>query len=194
MDLSSYSCLSRATIFLLIGSFERCPLCGGRDCAVRLGVYSRTVVDWKMQEIQVQVARFLCRRKGPKIAKERSFSVVPAEVIPRRKWSMRLILHVAFWYSDSLRTALDRLSAGGHVVEAKQVYRLLKFLGLVLDRLGEHPLSGLDVRPGGSLQKQIGELCSAFQMWKAVGPGPPGSLVVAWQQQYGSPLLRIRMS
>ena len=194
MELSSYSCLSRTEIFLLIGSFEVCPLCGGRDCAVPLGVYSRTTVDWKMQEILIQVARFLCRGKGPKVSEERTFSVLPAEVIPRRRWSVSLVLHVALWYSDSLRTALDRLSAGGHVVEAKQVYRLLKFLGLVLDRLREHPLKGIDVRPGGNLQKQIGELCSAFGMWKAVGPGPPGSLIVAWQQQYGSPLLKIRMS
>jgi len=194
MSLSSYSCLSGAEIFLLIGSFKICPLCGGGDCAVHLGVYSRTVVDKKMQEIQIQIARFLCRRKGPKITEERTFSVLPAEVIPRRRLSVSLVLQIALWYSDSLRTALDRLSAGGHAVEAKQVYRILKFLGLVLDRLREHPLEGLDVRPGGSLQKQIEELRSTFGMWKAVGPGPPGSLVVAWHTQYGSPLLRIRMS
>lgn len=137
--------------------------------------------------------RFLCRDLGPRSHKERTFSVLPAEVIPRRLWSLGWMLKVALWCQDSLVEALDRLSAAGKVVESRQLSRVLQVLGIACERLHQHPVEGVEVEPGGSRRVQAVKLGSVMSRWRADGRGPPGSLVMAWNATWSSLLMDVRV-
>jgi hypothetical protein len=157
------------------------------------GVYRREVVDAWGVVLWILIPRFLCRGLGPRRPKARTFSVLSAEVLPRRKWSLGWMLKVALWCSDSLVEALDRLSDAGLVVEARQVRRALEVLGVVCERFHQHPVEGMHVEPGGPRRRQALELCLGCQRWEASGRGPPGSLVMAWNLRWDSLLMDIRV-
>jgi hypothetical protein len=120
--------------------------------------------------------------------------VLPADVIPRRRWSLGWFLKVALWCSDSLVAGLDRLSAAGMVVEARQLARLLTVLGIGCERLRQHPVAGLGVETEGGRRQQAAALSQACQVWQASGRGPPAELVMAWYRQMKCPLLDVRVS
>ena len=170
------------------------PVMRGHGLCRASGVYRRVVVDDDGVELFLVVVRFLCRGLGPRRPKARTFSVLPADVVPRRLWSLGWMLKVALWCQDSLVEALDRLSAAGMVVEARQLRQVLDVLGVACERLHQHPVEGVQVTPEGSRGLQARELCRACAAWEASGRGPPGSLVIAWQQRWQSLLLDIRVS
>jgi len=151
------------------------------------------VVDEDGVELLIPVPRFLCRRRGPRRVRARTFSVLPAEVIPRRKWCLSLLLKVALWCQESLTGALERLIRLGLVVEARQLERLLAVLGIACERLLQHPLDGVEVGSRQGRREQARELVAAVQGWSAAGRGPPGGLVMAWQERWGLPWLDIRL-
>jgi hypothetical protein len=117
--------------------------------------------------------------------------VLPADVLPRRRWSLGWLLKVALWCSDSLVAGLDQLSAAGMVVEARQLTRLLTVLGIGCERLHQHPVAGLVVETVGGRRRQAVALSRACQ---ADGRGPPADLVIAWYRQMKSLLLDVRVS
>lgn len=170
------------------------PVVRGRGLCRAPGVYRRGVVDEQGDEVELVVVRFLCRGLGARRPAARTFSVLPADVLPRRKWSLGWVLKVALWCSDSLVAALDRLSAAGMVAESRQLARVLEVLGIACERLHQHPLLGLEVTPEGARRRQAGELRRVFGVWEASGRGPPSSLVMAWQRQWSSLLFDIRVS
>jgi len=90
--------------------------------------------------------------------------------------------------------ALDRLSAAGMVVEARQLGRWLEVLGISCERLHQHPVDGASVEPCGSRRRQASEFCRVCGEWVAGGRGPPDRLVMAWQGQWKSLLLDIKLS
>jgi len=157
------------------------------------GVYRRQVVDWLGVLLWILIPRFLCRGLGPRRPEARTFSVLPADVLPRRKWSLGWMLTVAMLCSDSLVEALDRLSEMGMAVEARQLRRMLEVLGVICERLHEHPLEGVEVRPAGSRREQALEAGRVCQSWEASGRGPPGRLVMAWNLRWDSLLMDIRV-
>jgi hypothetical protein len=72
---------------------EQCPLCGGKDCAVRIGFYFRKQVVFKFKIYKnVPIARWLCRKKGHLKTKQRTFSLLPSVVIPYHSHDLNLIL------------------------------------------------------------------------------------------------------
>ncbi len=158
------------------------------------GVYRRAVVDENGADAVILVARFLCMRKGPRAAQSRTFSVLPADVIPRRRWSLGWVLKVAMWCSESLVACLDRLNDAGMTVESRQLSRWLEVLGIACERLHQHPVDGAEIWPSGSRRRQAAEFCRVCGVWQASGRGPPDSLVIAWQQQHRSLLLDIKLS
>ena len=137
--------------------------------------------------------RFLCRGRGPRPQEAKTFSVLPVEVIPRRRWSLGWMLKVALWCSDSLVEALGRLSEAGMVVEAGQLSRVLEVLGIVCERLHQHPVHEVDVDTGGSRRLQAVRLGSLMSRWQAEGRGPPGSLVMSWNTTWGRLLMDVRV-
>lgn len=169
------------------------PVVRGRGLCRAAGVYRRVVVDEEGVEVELVVVRFGCRGLGPRRPLARTFSVLPADVIPRRKWSLGWVLKVALWCSESLVAGLDSLCAAGMVVEARQLARVLEMLGIACERLHEHPLPGLEVTPVGARWRQAVELRRACVAWEASGRGPPSSLVMGWQRLWRSLLLDVRV-
>lgn len=157
------------------------------------GFYEREVVESAGKRVEIPVPRFECRSLGPKPASGRTFSVLPAEVIPRRLWSLGWVLKVALWCSDSLVAALDELSTAGMAVETRQLARVLKVLGIACERLHEHPVGELEVSPEGHRVARAVELRRACLSWETSGRGPPGSLVIEWNRLYKGLLLDVRM-
>ncbi len=104
------------------------------------------------------------------------------------------MLKVALWCSDTLVEALDQLSEAGMPVEARQLSRVLEVLGIVCERLHQHPLQGIVVTPVGSRRRQAAELSQSCLIWEASGRGPPGALVMAWNRQWKSLLMDVRVS
>lgn len=123
----------------------------------------------------------------------RTFSVLPAEVVPRRRWSLSWMLKVAAWCSELLVRGQDRLSEAGMVVEARQLGRVLQVLGIACERLHQHPVDGVEVSPGGSVRQRAARLPAVMSRWRAEGRGPPDSLVIAWNTRWSSLLMDVRV-
>jgi len=71
---------------------EQCPLCGGKDCAVRIGFYYRKqIVLSFIVYSDVPVPRWLCRKKGHLKVKHRTFSLLPSALIPYHRHDLSLI-------------------------------------------------------------------------------------------------------
>lgn len=96
---------------------ERCPLCGGHDCAEFIGYYYRGVIDENGTYYKAfPIARFLCRRKGNPIVKHRTFSLLPYQLVPYTKYSIPFIiktLKLAYIDDNSVKELQDYL-AGFH--------------------------------------------------------------------------------
>ena len=71
---------------------EQCPLCGEKNCAVRIGFYFRKqiVFGFKIYK-NVPIARWLCRKKGTQKQKHRNFSLLPSALIPYHSHDLNLI-------------------------------------------------------------------------------------------------------
>ena len=74
---------------------ERCPLCGGKDCAEFLGYYSREVIDERGTYYKAfPIFRFECKRKGgTPTVDHRTFSLFPYQLVPYTKYSIPFIIH-----------------------------------------------------------------------------------------------------
>lgn len=70
-----------------------CPLCGGENCAVRIGFYYRkkVIVDHKIYE-NVPIARWLCQRKGTRKSTHNTFSLLPFPLIPYHRHGLNVIV------------------------------------------------------------------------------------------------------
>lgn len=72
---------------------ERCPLCGGDDCAEFIGYYYRGVIDEAGTYYKAfPIARFLCRGKGNPIVRHKTFSLLPYQLVPYTKYSIPFII------------------------------------------------------------------------------------------------------
>ena len=71
---------------------EQCPLCGGTNCAVRIGFYYRKqIVISFIAYSDVPILRWLCRKKGTQKPKHRTFSLLPSALIPYHSHDLNLI-------------------------------------------------------------------------------------------------------
>jgi len=119
--------------------------------------------------------------------------VLPASVAPRRKWSVPLVVKVLEASQALVTVALDVLCGLGVVAEARQVRRWIEVLGQTCERLWQHPVVGVEVAPEGSAREQCLGLLQAWGRFESSGSGPP-DVVMAWQQRWSQPLLRISVS
>ncbi len=141
-------------IYLRIPNFKKdCPLCRGANCAVRHGLYHRCVVDADGSLIErFPIPRFRCRRRGPLRAKAVTFSVLPAALVPRRRFSLALMLLIVHLVGrrPSIPQVLDDLAErerGTLVVEETTVYRLLSLFARVYLGLDREAAGVIGVRP-----------------------------------------------
>jgi hypothetical protein len=122
-------------IYLKVSDFkDGCPLCGGAGCAVRHGLYYRRVVDLEGSVIErFPIPRFRCRHRGRHRGKGATFSVLPSALVPRRRFSLPLMLLILDLARRrlSIPEVLDRLAesdrgpCGALLLEAATVYRVL---------------------------------------------------------------------
>ena len=177
---------------------DRCPLCGGADCAVRHGLYPRRVVDENGRVHRAfRVPRFLCNRRGPNRSVHVTFSVLPSLLVPRRRFSLALLTWMVLLVGESTRTlgqVLDRLAAmdqGGDdalMVERLVLTRCLKLFSAVYARLLSFPVDGLAVEAG--LKTVASQAVEVARQLEAVEPrGSPSSRVLEFHRRYFPQLL-----
>lgn len=100
---------------------------------------------------------------------------------------------MALWCSESLVKAMEQLSLAGMAVEARQLSRVLELLGIVCERLHQHPVKGIEIKATGTRRRRVIALSASWQAWQAAGRGPPGGLVMAWNDRWDSLLMDIRV-
>lgn len=154
-------------IYLLLPDFKNtCPLCDGANCAVRHGLYHRTVVDVDGSEIErFPIARFRCRRLGRRQPAAVTFSVLPTALVPRRRFSLPLMLLILELVrrQASIPMVLDRLAVtdsearGALLVEEAAVYRVIALFARAYLHLGKKTSHGMQPGsgPGGSRARAL---------------------------------------
>lgn len=94
---------------------DKCPICGGADCACFLGHYIRAAIcpitGFFVPDLPV--LRFLCSRKGKTIVCDHiTFSLLPLVLVPYRRLSLKFMV-LAVWLRISnhlsLTSALDAI-------------------------------------------------------------------------------------
>ena len=94
---------------------EKCPVCGGKDCAQFIGYYFREVIDEKGTCYKAfPIARYLCKGKGTAaIVKHRTFSLLPYQLVPYIKYSLPFIISAlkkVYGEDGSVKELLDYLA------------------------------------------------------------------------------------
>lgn len=94
-----------------------CPLCGGENCAVRIGFYERklVIVDNRIYE-NVPIARWLCQQKGLRIPQHQTFSLLPYPLIPYHRHGLNVIVDTVNFHhhqSASLEQTKSYISRNG---------------------------------------------------------------------------------
>ncbi len=185
----------RRDIYGLIPDFrDKCPLCGGKDCAVRHGLYFRGVVDRDGQVYEdFPVPRFRCRRRGPRRPEAVTFSVLPAQLVPRRRLSLPLMLWLVSLLGAAQRSVeqvLDALASATAaapeplVLDAVALYRILTLFSQAYARLQSFPVPGLTLaapRVGGRSQAQT--------VAEALSRASPSEAVLSFHRLYFPNLL-----
>lgn len=192
--MSSLSRLGLGLYELLPDYRDCCPLCGGRDCAVRHGLYHRRLVDRDGRiHPRFPVARFRCRRRGPKRARDVTFSVLPAGAVPRRRLSLGLMGWLVRRLTEGGRTVsrvLDEAAGRSReplVLEEVTLYRLLLLFAALYGRMLSFPVPGVDLPRGlGTVREQAGAAAAALAPRSR---GSPEDLVMAFQRAYPPHLL-----
>ena len=94
---------------------DKCPICGGANCACYLGIYTRgaTCPITGFFVTDLPVLRFLCSRKGKAIVCDHiTFSLLPLVLVPYRRLSLKFMV-LAVWLRISnhlsLTSALDAI-------------------------------------------------------------------------------------
>lgn len=161
---------------------DRCPVCGGRDCAKFLDYYLRGVVDENGTYYKsFPVARFLCNRKGSEqVTRHKTFSLLPYQLIPYTKYSLPFIIKVLklrYIEDRSIYKLQEYLAA---VEEANNIYldlsvsRIYWFKQLALECIDKILAAGYYKEAGRELQqpsqqeriKRFIEFTERFHCWK----------------------------
>ncbi len=175
-----------------------CPLCGGADCAVRLGLYYRRVVDGVGHVYEAfGVPRYLCNRRGPNRSQDVTFSVLPSLLVPRRRFSLKLLTTIVLLIGEGARTlveVLDKLAVmdqGGHdalMVERLMLTRSRAVFSAVYARLWSFPIDGFRLEAG--LKTVSSQAVEVARRLEASEPrGSPSSRVLEFHHRYFPHLL-----
>ncbi len=176
---------------------DRCPLCRGSDCAVRHGLYFRRLVDVDGRTYErFPVARFRCRRRGPDQPRDVTFSVLPAQVVPRRRFSLGLMswmVEVVVNGKRGLRQALDEVAAAGSrgeealLLEELTLYHILLLFAGVYARLLSFPVAQVELP--GAVQGVRRQAQQTAALLAAQPRGSPPELVIGFHRRYFPHLL-----
>lgn len=100
LSLTEYYKLVLAKIWEFPDFSDKCPICGAKKCAVRIGYYYRWVYIFKLEiKLYIPVARYLCRRKNKTKSQWKSthktFSLLPSQLIPYMMYDLDSMLYIA---------------------------------------------------------------------------------------------------
>ncbi len=174
---------------------ERCPVCDGQGCAVRHGLYRRRVVDRGGRRYEhFPVPRFRCRRRGTRPAEAVTFSVLPVELVPRRRaslplmlWILRLLLAGGHTVHDALDALADSFSHRERpwLPDPPVIHRIVTLFAAAAGRLSDEPgVPSLPQQPGESAVRR-----RARQTWTWLGPPPRAAPTVLGFHQRRFPQL-----
>lgn len=114
---------------------DECPICGGKECAVRHGFYGRWGYSLKDRKLlYIPVPRYLCRKKGksPPKSRHRTFSLLPSSLIPYHLYDVDCLVHIVRGIYQKQQTMLqaamslmERLSGDHTALEAAHAFRSL---------------------------------------------------------------------
>ncbi len=73
-----------------------CPICGGMDCALFIGYYTRVVIDENgINYNEFPIARYLCQGKGERSPDaDATFSLLPYQLVPYTRYSIPFIIKI----------------------------------------------------------------------------------------------------
>ena len=109
-----------------------CPICGGKDCCRFIGYYFRQVIDEKGTYFkEFPIARYLCQEKGKRILDDKTFSLLPYQLVPYVKYSIDFIVRVLS-EEKSIKETLDKYA---QMSDSKQLYRFKKLIEIAKNRL-----------------------------------------------------------
>ena len=113
-----------------------CPICGSSDCVRFHNYYRRKVIDIDGSYYEdFPIARFLCRNRGL------TFSLLPYQLVPYRKYSLELILLILqLSYQENRSRALDHLGEVG-IFSVTYCYIAI-FIKIVKESLEKAVISG----------------------------------------------------
>lgn len=160
-----------------------CPLCGGSHCAVRIGFYQRkqVIIGYELYE-DFPIARWLCRRKGTRKPKHKTFSLLPYPLIPYHRYGLNVIVDTVSFHhhhGSSLVQTKDFISGQGVnndiPLEDNQIHDLMNIFSQAL----------LKLTTIAELKQQI----SQSRYWNS--SDPIGTLL-KFIKSYTSPLLTTR--
>lgn len=174
-------------VYQLIPDYrDRCPVCAGAGCVVRHGLYFRDAVGVDGSVDRLPIPRFRCQRRGPCESGPKTFSVLPACLVPRRRYSLALMLRILDLVATrpSIAAVLDELAAGDRsaseilLIDGVAVYRLLRLFARAygrLERLSRRPL------PEGRERLRARALAAARILAGESAPSTPGDRDRAWR-------------
>ena len=90
---------------------DKCPICGGAECATFLGYYIRTancpITGFSV--LDLPVLRYLCHDKGDvRVCDHITFSLLPHELVPFRQLSLNFMVK-AVWFKFNKHLSSTRL-------------------------------------------------------------------------------------
>jgi len=125
---------------------DKCPICGGIDCATFLGHYIRIAIcpltDFSVTDLPV--LRYLCHDKGnARVCDHITFSLLPHELVPFRQLSLDFMVR-AIWLKVSrhlsLTIVLDvierELNSLGDVANFINISTMMSWERMILTALG----------------------------------------------------------
>ena len=90
---------------------DKCPICGGADCATFLGYYIRAAICpiTGFSVLDLPVLRYLCHDKGDvRVCDHITFSLLPHELVPFRQLSLNFMVK-AVWFKVNKNLSFTRL-------------------------------------------------------------------------------------
>jgi hypothetical protein len=182
-------------VYRLIPDYrDECPICTGRDCAARHGLYHRAVQDESgAVYVDFPVPRFRCQRKGPIKDGDVTFSVLPAAIAPRRRWCVALMTWVVGLVTGAGGSVCQAVAGLAKLpwdvaVEPVTVYRVVDLFASLYDRLRSFSVAGVEVRSVGDGVR--GKAAEAMNALTRAGPGGSGTrLAVKFHESHFPRLL-----
>ena len=142
------------------------------------------------------VARFRCRRRGPDQPRDVTFSVLPAQVVPRRRFSLGLMswmVEVVVNGKRTMRQALDEVATAGSqgeeavLLEELTLHRMLLLFTAVYGRLLSFPVA--EVELPGAVQGVRRQAQQVAALLAAQPRGSPPRVVLRFHRRYFPHLL-----